>query len=204
MSAIIHGFLLLISVILIPTVLNLIPLSVLAAILFLVGYKLAKPALFKEMYQKGMFQFIPFIVTILGIVFGDLLIGISLGLAIGIVVILIKSYQNSHFLNIEKSEDNNNEEVVKMTLAQEVTFINKGAIIKELDKLSENSTVQIDTRRTRYLDNDIIEVFDDFKIKAKDRNIDVILVSERGKEKNPESYAEFFSRKKIEEFTIGE
>ena len=97
-----------------------------------------------------------------------------------------------------------NEEVVKMTLAQEVTFINKGAIIKELDKLSENSTVQIDTRRTRYLDNDIIEVFDDFKIKAKDRNIDVILVSERGKEKNPESYAEFFSRKKIEEFTIGE
>ena len=204
MSAIIHGFLLLISAILIPTVLNLIPLSVLAAILFLVGYKLAKPALFKEMYQKGMFQFIPFIVTILGIVFGDLLIGISLGLAIGIVVILIKSYQNSHFLNIEKSEDNNNEEVVKMTLAQEVTFINKGAIIKELDKLSENSTVQIDTRRTRYLDNDIIEVFDDFKIKAKDRNIDVILVSERGKEKNPESYAEFFSRKKIEEFTIGE
>ncbi|MDC7994869.1 SulP family inorganic anion transporter [Altibacter sp. HG106] len=204
MSAIIHGFFLLISVILIPTVLNLIPLSVLAAILFLVGYKLAKPALFKQMYQKGMFQFIPFIVTIIGIVFGDLLIGISLGLAIGIVVILIKSYQNSHFLNIEKSEDTNKEEIVKMTLAQEVTFINKGAIIKELDRISENSTLQIDTRRTRYLDNDIIEVFDDFKIKARDKNIDVILISERGKEKNPESYAEFFSRKKVEEFTVGE
>ncbi|WP_203294872.1 SulP family inorganic anion transporter [Luteirhabdus pelagi] len=200
-SAIMHGFLLLISVILIPTVLNLIPLSVLAAILFLVGYKLAKPSLFKEMIQKGWKQYVPFFITIIGIVFGDLLIGISLGLAVGIVVVLIKNYQNSHFLHIRKSEENN-VDVVKMTLAEEVTFINKGAIIKELDKLEENTLLEIDTTKTRFLDNDVIEVFDDFRIKAKDRNIDVTLISERGEEKNPQSYAEFFKRKKKDELRI--
>ena len=91
LSAILHGFLLLISVILIPRLLNMIPLSVLAAILFLVGYKLAKPAQFRQMYEKGWKQFVPFTVTALGIVFTDLLMGILLGLTVGIIVILIKS-----------------------------------------------------------------------------------------------------------------
>ena len=122
MSAIIHGFLLLISVILIPNLLNKIPLSVLAAILFIVGYKLAKPALFVEMYRLGWKQFTPFVLTVLGIIFTDLLIGIALGLAVGIVVILIKSFQNSHFLHIE--DKSNGVHKIKMTLAEEVTFFN--------------------------------------------------------------------------------
>ena len=194
MSAIIHGFLLLISVVIIPNILNYIPLSVLAAILFLVGYKLAKPALFKEMYIKGWKQFIPFMITIIGIVFGDLLIGIGLGLGVGIVVILIKSYQNSYFLHIE-SEDNGNK-TVKMTLAEEVTFINKGAIIKELNELESNSYLIMDVRKSRYLDNDIIEVLDDFRVKAQEKNIDIKIVSERGTIENPESYYQFFQLEK--------
>ena len=136
-SAIIHGFLLLGSVIIIPTLLNKIPLSVLAAILFIVGYKLAKPSLFKTMYQSGWKQFVPFAVTVVGIVFTDLLIGISLGLLVGIVVVLIKSYQNSHFLHIE--DKSNGVHKIKMTLAEEVTFFNKGAILKELDSLFTTS-----------------------------------------------------------------
>ena len=194
MSAIIHGFLLLISIVIIPNILNYIPLSVLAAILFLVGYKLAKPALFKEMYIKGWKQFIPFMITIIGIVFGDLLIGIGLGLGVGIVVILIKSYQNSYFLHIE-SEDNGNK-TVKMTLAEEVTFINKGAIIKELNELESNSYLIMDVRKSRYLDNDIIEVLDDFRVKAQEKNIDIKIVSERGTIENPESYYQFFQLEK--------
>ncbi|MBC2838053.1 SulP family inorganic anion transporter [Robiginitalea sp. SC105] len=190
MSAIIHGFLLLISVILIPTLLNMVPLSVLAAILFLVGYKLAKPSLFREMYLKGWKQFVPFMVTVVGIIFTDLLIGISLGLAVGIVIILIKSYQNSHFLHIE--EEGNGGTRFKMTLAEEVTFINKGAILRSLDNLPENSYLELDVRKTRYLDNDIIEILDDFTLKAKNRNIDILLISERGETKNPDSYIEFF------------
>ena len=200
LSAIIHGFLLLISVIIIPNILNLIPLSVLAAILFVVGYKLAKPAVFKQMYNLGWKQFVPFVVTVVGIVFTDLLIGISLGLGVGICVILIKSYQNSHFLHIEKSE--NGTKTVKMTLAEEVTFINKGAIIKELDRLESNSTLVIDTRKTRYLDNDIIEILDDFQQKADDKNITIKIISERGEVENPASYAQFFNQDKKPDLKI--
>jgi len=190
-SAIIHGFFLLGSVILIPTLLNMIPLSVLAAILFVVGYKLAKPSLFKTMYQAGWKQFVPFVVTVVGIVFTDLLVGISLGLGVGIVVVLIKSYQNSHFLHIEDS--GNGSHKIKMTLAEEVTFFNKGAILKELDSIPENSYLTLDVRKTRYLDNDIIEILEDFSSKAKNRNIDIKIISERGEIENPESYIEFFN-----------
>ncbi|MFH6603232.1 SulP family inorganic anion transporter [Maribacter algicola] len=190
LSAIIHGFFLLISVILIPRLLNMIPLSVLAAVLFIVGYKLAKPALFKTMYDLGWKQFVPFIVTVLGIIFTDLLVGIALGLLVGIVVILIKSYQNSHFLHIE--DKSNGKHKIKMTLAEEVTFFNKGAILKELDSLPRDTYLELDVRKTRYLDNDIIEILDDFAFKAQERNIDIHLISERGMVENPPSFIEFF------------
>ena len=190
MSAIIHGFFLLISVILIPRLLNKIPLSVLAAVLFIVGYKLAKPSLFKKMYELGWKQFIPFTVTVLGIVFTDLLKGIGLGMAVGIVVILIKSYQNSHFLHIE--DKSNGKHKIKMTLAEEVTFFNKGAILKELDSLPIDTHLELDVRKTRYLDNDIIEILEDFSIKARERNIDIKIISERGEVENPPSIIDFF------------
>lgn len=194
LSAIIHGFFLLFSIILIPTLLNMIPLSVLAAILFIVGYKLAKPALFKKMYDLGWKQSIPFFVTVLGIIFTDLLIGISLGLGVGIIVILLKSYQNSHFLHIEENSEGTN--CVKMTLAEEVTFFNKGAILKELDNLPENTLLEIDVMKTKYLDNDIIEILEDFKTKAKERNINIKVISERGSMENPPSFIEFFNKSK--------
>jgi len=190
LSAIIHGFLLLISVLLIPTLLNKIPLSVLAAVLLIVGYKLAKPALFVKMYQLGWKQFLPFTITVLGIVFTDLLVGIGMGLAVGIVVILIKSFQNSHFLHIE--DNSNGKHKIKMTLAEEVTFFNKGAILNELDRLPEGSSLELDVRKTRYLDNDIIEILEDFALKAKEREINIQLISERGVVENPSSYIEFF------------
>lgn len=204
MSAIIHGFLLLISVILIPRLLNMIPLSVLAAILFVVGYKLAKPALFKTMYDLGWKQFVPFIVTVLGIIFTDLLTGLAYGLLVGIIVVLIKSYQNSHFLHIEGEDVDDN--TIKMTLAEQVTFFHKGAILKELDNLPENSNLELDVRQTRYLDNDIIEILDDFSYKAKLRNISIKLISQRGVAENPESYIEFFKLTPKEELykTLGD
>lgn len=190
MSAIIHGFLLLISVIIIPTILNMIPLSVLAAVLLVVGYKLAKPSLFKTMWQLGWKQFVPFIITILGIVFKDLLFGVGLGLFVGILIILVKSYQNSHFLH--KESDKIPDGHLKMTLAEEVTFINKGAILKELDSIPENYTLEIDVRRTRYLDHDVVEILEDFAIKAKNRNIKIVLISDRGVVENPVSFIDFF------------
>ena len=193
-AAIIHGFLLLISVIAIPTLLNYIPLSVLAAILLIVGYKLAKPATFKAMYKAGWMQFVPFIVTVAGIFFIDLLWGIGLGLAIGLIVVIYKSFKNSHFLHKEDISDG--KQILKMTLAEEVTFFNKGAILKELDNLPENTFLELDVSKTRYLDYDIIEILEDFAFKAKQRNIDIKLISERGVVKNPPSYIEFFKLRK--------
>jgi MFS superfamily sulfate permease-like transporter len=189
-SAIVHGFFLLISVMLIPTLLNKIPLSVLAAVLFIVGFKLAKPSTFKQMFSLGWKQWVPFMVTILVIIFKDLLWGIGMGLAVGIVVILIKSFQNSHFLHIE--DKSNGVHRIKMTLAEEVTFFNKGAILTELDRLPVDTYLELDVRKTTYLDNDIIEILEDFAFKAKERNITIKLHSQRGTVENPESFIEFF------------
>ncbi len=191
MSAIIHGFFLIISVLLIPVLLNQIPLAVLAAILFIVGFKLAKPSTFKTMFSLGWKQWLPFMATVLPMVItGDLLLGIGLGLAVGIVVILLKSYQNSHFLHKEGEATNDGK--IKMTLAEEVTFFNKGAILNELDNLPENSSLELDVTKTRFLDHDIIEILEDFAFKAKNRNINIKLISERGDIDNPDSYIEFF------------
>ena len=188
MSAIIHGFFLLISIILIPRLLNMIPLSVLAAILFIVGFKLAKPSLFKHMYNLGWKQFVPYVVTVLGIIFTDLLVGIGMGLGVGIIVILIN--QNSHFLHIV--DKSNGQHKIRMTLAEEVTFFNKGAILKELDALPKNTYLELDVRKTQYLDNDIIEILDDFTWKARERNIDILLITTKGEKENPLSFHEFF------------
>lgn len=194
LSAIIHGFLLLISVLSIPVLLNHIPKSVLAAVLILVGYKLAKPSLFKKMYQLGWTQFIPFIVTILVIVFKDLLWGISFGLIIGILVILIKSYQNSLFMTKSEIEEG---KTLKISLAEEVTFLNKATIQKELFNLPENSSLELDIRKTRYLDYDVVEIIEDFLVQARNKNIHVHILSERGNTDNPESFVEFLKQDKI-------
>jgi MFS superfamily sulfate permease-like transporter len=194
LSAIMHGVFLLLFVMAVPGLLNMIPLSVLAAILFIVGYKLAKPALFKKMYDLGWKQFVPFTVTVVGIVFTDLLVGITMGLSVGVAVILIKSYQNSYFLH--KEETSGGAGKIKMTLAEEVTFFNKGAILKELDSLAEGTYLEFDVSKTRYLDHDIIEILDDFSHKAKLRNITIKVVSQSGEVENPPSYLEFFSLRK--------
>jgi MFS superfamily sulfate permease-like transporter len=190
MASILHGFLLLISVVLIPTFLNKIPLSVLAAILFIVGYKLAKPALFKVMFEKGWKQFVPFIVTIIGIVFTNLLLGIMFGLAVSALIVIVKSFQNSHFLHLE--DKSNGTSRIKMTLAEEVTFFNKGAILKELDNLPNNTFLELDVRNTVYIDDDIVEILEDFLDKSKNRKINIRVNWSKGVMDNPESFYQFF------------
>ncbi len=190
LSAIIHGFFLLFSVLLIAEYLNLIPLGVLAAVLLIIGWKLANPKQFVTMRRLGKTQFIPFVTTVVAIVVTDLLVGILLGLAVGIVTILINSYKNSHFLHIEDKSDGKHR--IKMQLAEEVTFLNKAAIQRELYALPENTYLTLDVTKTKALDLDILEILDDFSVTAERRNIHVKLVSERGTVDNPHSYREFF------------
>ncbi|VXB72421.1 conserved membrane hypothetical protein [Flavobacterium sp. 9AF] len=192
-SAIFHGVLLLLAVLVIPSLLNHIPKSVLASVLIIVGFKLAKPTLFKKMYNLGWTQFVPFIVTILVIVLKDLLWGIGAGLIVGVIVILVKSYQNSLFLNIKDSDNKN---VVEMTFAEEITFLNKASIQKELFSLPDNCRLELDITKTTYLDYDIVEILEDFVVQARNKNIFIHLKSERGIVDNPKSFIEFFKLKK--------
>lgn len=169
-SAILHGFILLISALAIPTVLNMIPLASLAAILFLVGYKLAKPAVFQQMYKLGWTQFIPFVVTILGIVFTDLLIGIGLGMAVAIMFILYNNYKKPYFFYPEDHEEG---KPILLELAQDVTFLNKASIQQSLDHLPANSKVIIDAKKAISIDYDVIDIIEDFKQNAVYKNIDL-------------------------------
>jgi len=168
-STILHGILLLISIIAIPKILNLIPLGVLAAILLVVGYKLAKPALFKKMYSEGWGQFIPFIITILGIVFTDLLIGIAMGMSIAVFIILKNNFQTPYKANI--SSDN-----IKITLAEDVSFLNKASIQKTLSEIADGMNVEIDASYNKHIHYDVIEIIEDFEQSAKNRNINVTIL----------------------------
>ncbi|GJQ57937.1 MAG: membrane protein [Candidatus Scalindua sp.] len=172
LSPIIHGILLLICVALLPRVLNLIPLSALACILIMVGYKLAKPSLFVQTYKLGWDQLVPFIVTILGIVFVDLLVGLGLGCCVGIAIVLIRNYKNSHFLHIETDKE---EKQLRMTLAEDVNFLNKGAIIKELARIPRGTFLTIDLSKCYSIDYDVREAIEDFIKSADDRDVIVKL-----------------------------
>lgn len=172
LSAIMHGAFLLLSIIFIPKVLNYIPLAVLASILFVVGYKLAKPSLFKKMYALGLKQFAPFIITILGIVFTDLLKGIGMGMAVAMFIIIRNNYRNSHFLHIKETDEPVHK--VTMRLSEEVTFLNRGAILQQLKRLKEGTELTIDMRGSVRVDYDVYEIIDNFKNNtAADKDIKV-------------------------------
>ncbi len=173
MSAIIHGVLLLLSVLLIPTVLNKIPLATLAAILLLVGYKLAKPATVLHFWQKGKYQFIPFIATLVGVVFTDLLKGVALGIAISIVFVLKGNLKRAYHFRKEVYTDG---DIIHIDLAQEVSFLNKAAIKTTLKSIPENSKVIINANDTVYIAHDILDLIREFKTtRARDENIKVKL-----------------------------
>lgn len=176
LSAILHGALILLCVLLIPAMLNMIPLATLAAILLVVGYKLAKPAQFIQVYRLGREQFIPFFATILGIIFEDLLVGIGIGMAIGIFVILRHNYKNSHELLHYKKDK---KQRIYLSLAEQVSFLNKGSIIREFRNIPKDSEVIIDFSRSKIIDHDVIEAIDDFISLADSKNIRVECIGKK-------------------------
>ncbi len=172
-ATIAHGTFLLIAVLIFPSLLNKIPLACLAAILILIGYKLASPSVFKHMWQNGKFQFIPFIATVVAVVFTDLLKGVGVGLLVSIFFILRGNIKVAYFF---KKEHHQEGETIQIDLAQEVSFLNKAAIKQTLIHLPENSKVIINASNTVYIDYDVIQLIEDFlRIGSKDKNIEVTL-----------------------------
>jgi MFS superfamily sulfate permease-like transporter len=172
LSAILHGIFLLLSALFIANLLNLIPLASLAAILLMVGYKLAKPSLFKQMYKLGWEQFMPFVATIIAILASDLLKGITVGILFGIFYTLRHSYRNSHHLK-DTVSDMNGKSVHHLVLAEEVSFFNKASLLNSLDKIPAQSKVIIDCSNSKSIDYDIIEIINDYEMNAKTKGIEV-------------------------------
>jgi MFS superfamily sulfate permease-like transporter len=168
-STIVHGIILLVAALFLPRILNLVPLACLSAILLLVGYKLSKPSLYKSMYKLGLKQFLPFIVTIVAIVFTDLLTGILIGMGFGIFNILMSNYRTPFIFE----ESDRQKGALVLRLGQEVSFLNKGSLIQALSKVENGCKVVIDATRSETVDYDIIEVVNDFKEQAKYRDIEV-------------------------------
>ena len=155
-ASVIHGVFLIFAIILLPSILNQIPLASLAGILIMVGYKLTKAGLFKEMYVKGMDQFIPFILTIVGVLFTDLLKGIGIGLIVSIYFILRRNFQN-HFTKTESEGE------LHIKLSEEVTFLNKVGIHTLLENAAPQSKITIDASNCKSIDQDILELLEEFK-----------------------------------------
>ena len=171
-SAVLHGLLLMVSAIALPAIMNMIPLATLAAILLVVGYKLAKPSLFRRMFNEGPAQFVPFAATVFGIVFTDLLVGVGIGLAIAIIGLLKENFQlpfQVYHLPEERGER------VRIVLAQHVSFLNKASVLQSLNTIPNDATVEIDGTNAIYVHADVIEIIDDFVIGAAARNIKVMV-----------------------------
>lgn len=170
-SAIFHGIILLLSAVFIPKFLNYIPLASLAAILLMVGYKLAKPQLFVQMYKLSRLQFIAFVVTIVAIIATDLLKGIFIGMAVALFYVLRRNYLNPSKLT--KQEINGRETYI-LTLSEETTFLNKASVSKTLNEIPENSTLIINGEKTYFIAYDVLENIQEFvDYTSKLKNIDV-------------------------------
>lgn len=172
MSAIFHGVFLLLSLLFIPKILNMIPYACLAAILLVTGYKLARLSLFKHMYHKGWDQFVPFVVTILAVLFTDLLKGVGIGMLVSIFYLLRTNMRNPFFYRISQEGDKKH---IRIKLAEEVSFLNKAAIQVVLTNIPKETTVIIDGSNARYIDPDVLETIFNFKHSAYTKGIIVLL-----------------------------
>ncbi|MDO9270283.1 MAG: bifunctional SulP family inorganic anion transporter/carbonic anhydrase [Methylobacter sp.] len=174
-AGIICGLLLLFAVIFIPTLINKIPLASLASVLLVVGYKLIRPKTFTLMYKAGMYHFIPFCVTILGMIFTDLLFGLIIGLVAALFSILLENYKSPFYF----TESHIGNKTI-LRLSEHISFLNKANIQQTLEQLPDYSEVVIDATRSKYIDYDVFEIIENFKIEAQRKHIKLTIENLRG------------------------
>lgn len=179
-STIFHGIFILLSVVFFARFINLIPLASLASILVYTGYKLVDIHSFKFYFKKGLDQFIPFIVTVAAIVLIDLLYGVLIGLSCALVYIIRNNY-NAPVLKVS-----NFGKRVRISLGENVTFLHKYKLLKELEKIQDNTILELDGSRSLFMDKDVLDAIREFTEKAKQRNIQVFLGGINMEENNPD------------------
>jgi len=167
-SAIFHGFILIIVVFSFPRVLRLIPLACLAGILIMVGYKLTSPSMYLDMWRRGRDQFLPFVVTIVAILLTDLLVGIFIGILVALYFVLKTNFHSAVVLV-------NDDDQYLLKFTRDVSFLNKAALRRSLEKIPDNARIIIDGSRSHFIDADVVETIQDFMKTAETKNIEVEL-----------------------------
>ncbi|MEA3123042.1 MAG: hypothetical protein QOD67_61, partial [Caballeronia sp.] len=165
-SAVVHGVFLLASVFALTAVINMIPLACLAAILIFTGLKLAKPSLFAAVAKQGFERFAPFVVTIIGVLTTDLLIGILLGIACSIGLAIHANLQRP--ITIAQHDDH-----FLLSFRKDVSFLGKVSLKHHLKQIPDNATLIIDAGRADFIDQDVRELIDKFVVHAPERGIHV-------------------------------
>lgn len=176
MSTIFHGLLLMLTVLLIPELLNKIPKSALAAILIFIGYKLANVDLFYSYYKKGFDQFLPFVITILAILFTDLLIGIMIGLLAGLFFVFRSNFRSALAITIDDNR-------YLIRFGKEVSFLNKPLLLDHLESIPDGAAVLVDATRCDFIDRDVIDSVNDFIVGSAVRDIKVYIKREHSDQK---------------------
>lgn len=173
LSTITHGTLMFVCVLAIPRMLNLIPLASLAAVLFVVGYRLTSFPLYRSMYKAGKKQFLPFVVTVAAVLATDLITGIAVGATVAVFFVLRENYKTPFFSEKEIRAEG---ETINITLSEDVSFLNKASVMLTLDHLPPASRVCIDASRSVHIDDDVLEIIEEFRKNAEYKEIDLELV----------------------------
>ncbi len=170
-STIWHGLLLLVCVSTLQGLLSSVPLGALAAILIFTGTKLARPSLFLKKWNQGADQFLPFIVTVLGVVFTDILVGVLIGLGVSILVLLRENMIRPYFFTHQTFNEG---DIIHIRLTQDVSFLNKAPLKLLLDRVPSKSYVILDASSTLFIDFDVLEVLKEFtEVQAPEKEIRV-------------------------------
>ncbi len=173
MASFTHGVFLLLAVLLLPFLLNYIPYASLAAILIFTGYNLTKPKLYRNMWELGLKQFLPFIFTIvICLITKDLLMGVMAGLLFATYYIIQNNFKAEYKIQQRMVHET---EVFHIKLNSNVSFLNKVNLKDTLDKIPEYSVLTIDGSECNFIDYDILEIISEFEAKAHDRHIEVHL-----------------------------
>ncbi|QHJ07628.1 SulP family inorganic anion transporter [Hymenobacter busanensis] len=173
LAALLHGTFLLLSVLLFPTLLNLVPWAALAAVLLVTGYKLTRISIFRELYQAGSSEFLPFVVTVAAILATDLLVGIGIGAAVGVFFVLRENYRNAHRHERFVVQG---QERIRVNLGKHVSFISKASILKVLESAPDHSTVEIDGTLSAFIDRDVVSAIENFRDTARRRGIQLLFL----------------------------
>lgn len=192
LAALVHGTLLLVCVVTLPTLLNKMPWASLASILLVTGYKLSRIDIIKGVFAEGIEKFIPFVVTVIAILLTDLLTGIAIGMVAGIFFILRAHYLNAHRVRTNWDSDSDRTHIY-VKLGDHVSFLSKARLMKLLKNVPDNSILEIDATSSSFIDSDVIQAIRNFGMAANQRNIQLVFLENRD-----EDFQIRYSRSEVE------